>query len=99
MLGLDRAGAAMAMAADDTLAERIRRLNRLMRYRIVDEPAEGPSDGNSADGGALAGGSDATAIAGLLGVDAAIVSRAEEYLAERRRGGGTATGGTNTETR
>jgi len=74
LLGLDRERAARAMAAaDEPLPERIRRINGMMRYQIVDEPPEDD------------GGSDAVTIARLLGLDARIVDRAEELLA--RRGG------------
>jgi hypothetical protein len=95
MLGLDRAGAAATMAADQTLAERIRRLNGLMRYKVVDESSAGATDEPS-DGDELAG-SDATVIAGMLGVDRAVLARAESFLAQRSGRGRTAAGGTNAE--
>ena len=56
--------------APEGLGERIRRINGMMRYGLVDD---------GADAGA---GSDAVAIASLLGLDRGIVRRAEEIYAE-----------------
>jgi DNA mismatch repair protein MutS2 len=75
MGGLDRARAAEAMGTDEALAERIRRINGLMRYEVADDaPGE-------------VGASDATVIAALLGLDPGIVARAEDYYAGRHRDG------------
>jgi hypothetical protein len=63
--GLDREAARRAISADgEPLAERIRRINGMMEYGLVDE----------AEGGG--GGSDAIAIAALLGLDRGIADRA-----------------------
>jgi hypothetical protein len=86
VLGLDREAATDAMCgtgnsdggagdgnpgpAPEGLGERIRRINGMMRYGLVDD---------GADAGA---GSDAVAIASLLGLDRGIVRRAEEIYAE-----------------
>jgi hypothetical protein len=59
------AGAAGAGQAED-MGERIRRINGMMRYGLVDEAEDGE------------GGSDAVAIASLLGLDPCLVARAEE---------------------
>ncbi|MBL8967375.1 MAG: hypothetical protein JNG85_10210 [Spirochaetaceae bacterium] len=67
--GLDRRAAAAALGADEPLGERIRRINRMMEYGLVDDEGCGPA------------GSDAVAIAALLGLDRGIVARAEAYYA------------------
>jgi hypothetical protein len=48
------------------MGERIRRINGMMRYGLVDEAEDGE------------GGSDAVAIASLLSLDPCLVARAEE---------------------
>jgi DNA mismatch repair protein MutS2 len=70
MRGLDRCAAGEVMAADEPVARRIRRINSMMRYEIVD--ADGAGEG-----------SDAIAIASLLGLDAGIAARAAELYADR----------------
>jgi hypothetical protein len=70
MRGLDRRAAGEAMASGEPVAERIRRINRMMRYEIVD-----------ADD--AAGTSDAIAIAAFLGLDAGIAARATELFSGR----------------
>lgn len=72
MRGLDRRAAGEAMAAGEPVAARIRRINGMMRYEIVD-----------ADDAAA--GSDAIAIASLLGLDAGIAARAAELYSGRQR--------------
>jgi hypothetical protein len=66
MAGLDRSRLDLAPDGDD-LAARIRRIDRLMRFRLEPD-AEGP------------GGSDAIAVARLLGLDPALARRAEELV-------------------
>jgi len=70
MRGLDRDAAGEAMLSGEPVAERIRRINRMMRYDIVD--ADEGSDS-----------SDAIAIASLLGLDPHIAARAAELYAAR----------------
>ena len=66
--GLDREAARCTICDDEAepLRERIRRINGMMEYGLVDDAGPGP------------GGSDAVAIASLLGLDRGIVARAEE---------------------
>ncbi len=68
--GLDRKAACEALGADEPLGERIRRINGMMRYGLVEDRGDAPE------------GSDAVAIAALLGLDPGIVARAEELYAE-----------------
>lgn len=56
-----------------TLESRIRRINEMMRYKVLDEMS----------GAAGQGGSDALEVASLLGLDGRMVAKAEEYA---RRG-------------
>ncbi len=70
MRGLDRKAAGEAILAAEPMAERIRRINRMMRYEIVD------ADEHS-------GSSDAIAIASLLGLDPRIAGRAAALYAVR----------------
>jgi DNA mismatch repair ATPase MutS len=78
--GLDRASAREAICEDraedassaEPLNERIRRINGMMEYGLVDDA--------TVDGA----GSDAVAIASLLGLDRGIVERAEEFYAGGR---------------
>jgi len=65
MRGLDRPAAREAIVTDEPLTDRIRKINGMMRYEIIDENDE------------AAAGSDAIAIASLLGLDAMVVRRAE----------------------
>ncbi|HTX72774.1 MAG TPA: hypothetical protein VMC79_08095 [Rectinemataceae bacterium] len=78
MRGLDRGAAGMALDSAEPLAERIRRINGMMRYEIVEERGDEESE------------SDALAIASLLGLDPDIVGRAEYFYrqaaARRARG-------------
>jgi hypothetical protein len=74
MRGLDREAASEAMRAGEPVAERIRRINRMMRYEII-EADEGPS------------GSDAIAIASLLGLDGGIASAAAALYSARGAAG------------
>jgi hypothetical protein len=73
--GLDRLAARAALdsdaaiPSDASLGERIRRINGLMRHGLVE------------DSGDASHGSDALAIASLLGLDEAIVGRAGEFYA------------------
>jgi DNA mismatch repair ATPase MutS len=69
MRGLDRESADRAIRADEPLAERIRKINGMMRYEIVEDSNE------------AAEGSDAIAIAALLGLDRGIVERATSIYA------------------
>ena len=75
--GLDREAAQSAICADagetadEPLRERIKRINGMMRYGLQDDAELGLS------------GSDAVAIASLLGLDGAIVCRAEAFYAAR----------------
>jgi DNA mismatch repair ATPase MutS len=66
--GLDREAARCTICDDEgePLRDRIRRINGMMEYGLVDDTGPGP------------GGSDAVAIASLLGLDRGIVARAEE---------------------
>jgi len=64
MLGLDRRALGESLETAGPLAERIRRINGLMRYELAEEDER------------LGEGSDAIAIASLLGLDRAIVERA-----------------------
>ncbi len=74
--GLDREAASRAICLDDEpLGERIRRINGMMRYGLVDE------------GESALKGSDAVAIASLLGMDCGIVTRAEAFFAQACRDG------------
>jgi len=66
MTGLDRAAASAAMAADEPVAQRIRRINSMMKYSV------------EADSG-QARESDAIAIASLLGLDRGIATRAAHF--------------------
>jgi len=68
MRGLDRIAACQALDADAPLAERLSGINRHMRYELKADAAEGPPE------------SDALAIASMLGLDCAIVERAEFYF-------------------
>jgi hypothetical protein len=63
--GLDREAARRAMGKDEALGERIRRINHLMAYGLVDE-GQGRREG-----------SDAIAIASLLGLAPGLVAAAE----------------------
>lgn len=76
MAGLDRE-AARVVASDGALTpgERIRRIGGLMRYEIIREEGRG--------GAAKRDGSDALAVAALLGLDEAILSGARVYYSER----------------
>jgi DNA mismatch repair ATPase MutS len=74
MRGLDREAAGEAMLSDEPIAGRIRRINRMMRYEIVEADE-------------LSGSSDAIAIASLLGLDPRIAERAAELYAARPRNG------------
>ncbi len=67
--GLDRSAARAALDSDTALGERIRMINGLMRHGLVD------------DSGEASGGSDAVAIASLLGLDEVITARARELYA------------------
>ncbi|MGO8693253.1 MAG: MutS-related protein [Rectinemataceae bacterium] len=69
MRGLDREAADKIIGADEPLADRIRKINGMMRYEIVEARDEG------------AGGSDAIAIASLLGLEEGIVERAKSIYA------------------
>jgi len=71
--GLDRMAARQAIITDDGLGERIRRINSLMAYGLVDE------DAGSREG------SDALAIASLLGLEPALVASAEAIYAEKAK--------------
>jgi len=72
--GLDRAAARGAICAEgELLQERIRRINGMMEYGLVDD--SGPSPRRS----------DAIAIASLLGLDCGIVTRAEGIYTARSR--------------
>ncbi len=74
MKGLDRAAASEALDAEAPLEERLAGINRHMRYELVeDEP------GSDA-------GSDALAIAELLGLDPGIVARAGERFRSGKAG-------------
>ena len=75
--GLDRRAACEALGADEPLGERIRRINRMMEYGLVDDEGPGPS------------GSDAVAIAALLGLDCGVVARAEDIYAAGMAGSDT----------
>ncbi len=70
--GLDREAARRAMGRDESLGERIRRINGLMAYGLVDEGRGGRR------------GSDAIAIASLLGLAPGLVAAAEAHFAERK---------------
>ena len=70
MRGLDREAAGRAMLSGEPVSERIRRINRMMRYEIVE-----------ADEGS--GSSDAIAIASLLGLDPRMAERAAGLYAAR----------------
>ncbi|MDP2792201.1 MAG: hypothetical protein Q8O15_10650 [Rectinemataceae bacterium] len=72
--GLDREAASGALASDLPLAQRIRQINGLMRHGLVVDDGQAPD------------GSDAVAIASLLGLESAIVRRAGELYALRRDG-------------
>lgn len=65
--GLDREAARRAMGMDEALGERIRRINSLMAYGLVDEGRGGRE------------GSDAIAIASLLGLAPGLVAAAEAH--------------------
>lgn len=75
--GLDRLAACEALGADEPLGERIRRINRMMEYGLVDDEGPGPA------------GSDAVAIAALLGLDCGVVARADEIYAAGMAGSDT----------
>jgi hypothetical protein len=65
MKGLDREAARLSVQGGTSpLADRIRRINSLMEYKIIDEGAGAPAE------------SDAILIAGLLGMDEGIIARA-----------------------
>ena len=67
MAGLDRARLDLDAAADGELPDRIRRIDRLMRFRLEpDEPSERRSD--------------AVAVARLLGLAPALARRAEDFI-------------------
>ncbi|MDP3179129.1 MAG: hypothetical protein Q8M76_14575, partial [Spirochaetaceae bacterium] len=70
MKGLDKDAAMAALAAEEPLPERIRRINGMMRYEL------------ERDGDARAG-SDALAVARLLGLDPGIAGDAERRWKER----------------
>jgi dsDNA-specific endonuclease/ATPase MutS2 len=71
MRGLDRVAACEALDADAPLAERLWGINRHMRYELRPDSDQDPPV------------SDALAIARMLGLDSAIVERAERYFKER----------------
>ena len=74
MRGLDRRAAGEAMESGEALEDRIRRINGMMKYEIVEADEE-------------ADGCDAIAIASLLGLDESIAARASALYSARRRQG------------
>lgn len=68
MHGLDRGAACAGLDADAPLPARLAGINRAMRYRLEPDDDSAPS------------GSDALAIAAMLGLDCALVERAERYF-------------------
>ncbi|HOX33138.1 MAG TPA: hypothetical protein PLB91_12470 [Spirochaetales bacterium] len=72
MRGLDRDEAARSMLSGEPAAERIRRINRMMRYEILEAEED-------------SGDSDAIAIASLLGLDEGVSRAAAERYAARGR--------------
>ena len=68
MHGLDRRAACAGLDADAPLPERLAGINRAMRYRLEPDDESSPP------------GSDALAIAAMLGLDCAVVERAERYF-------------------
>ena len=68
MRGLDRQAAGEDLDADAPLAERLASINRHMRYEVVNDDPAAPAE------------SDALAIAGMLGLDPALVKRAGYFF-------------------
>lgn len=68
MHGLDRGAACAGLDADAPLPERLAGINRAMRYRLEPDDDSAPP------------GSDALAIAAMLGLDCELVERAERYF-------------------
>lgn len=68
MHGLDRGAACAGLDADAPLPARLAGINRAMRYRLEPDDDSAPP------------GSDALAIAAMLGLDCALVERAESYF-------------------
>jgi hypothetical protein len=67
MQGLNHVGLNLELASDTELAARIRLIDRRMNYHlVVDENGSGVSD--------------AIAVAGLLGLDPAIIRRASDFF-------------------
>ena len=79
MRGLDRQAAgkdldsvSQELNADAPLADRLARINRHMRYEVVDDDPDAPAE------------SDALAIAAMLGLDPALVAQAEYFFHKDR---------------